>query len=91
MTSLKEIKDQLKTLIDDTASPQLAEKVGKLSAQIDLLEEQEKTQEHMYEDLRKKYVESIKYNSFRPDASDTAKEEKPKSLEDCIANVQKQK
>ena len=91
MTSLKEIKDQLKTLIDDTASPQLAEKVGKLSAQIDLLEEQEKTQEHMYEDLRKKYVESIKYNSFRPDASDTAKEEKPKSLEDCIASVQKQK
>lgn len=83
--TFEELKAQLKGLIDETSSVELVEKVAKIST---LLEEKEKDEKNLIqskEELRTKYVEAVKQNSFRVEEDkSTHEEENPKSLEDCF-------
>ena len=80
------IRELLKGLIDDSASTELAEKVGKISGEIDNLEQEDKSFVSAYEDLLKKYIQAIKDTSFK----EAPKEEstpQAKSLEECFQEV----
>lgn len=77
------IRELLKDLIDDSTSTEKVEKIGKISGEIDNLENEEKEFVSAHEDLRKKYIQAIKDTSFKgqPQPDETPQ---PKSLEECF-------
>lgn len=82
------IKDLLKGLINDKTSTEEAEKIGKISGEIDTLENEQKDFVAKHEELRNKYIEAVKNSSFKGNPTDEKEEEtKPKSFEDCVNDV----
>lgn len=77
------VRELLKGLITDSTPTEEVEKIGKISGEIDNLENEEKDFIKSHEDLRKKYIEVIKNTSFKgtPNEEDNPQ---PKSLEECF-------
>lgn len=85
---LAKLKDEIKGLLDDKATPELAEKIGKINATIETLEKSNEEDLAKFEDLRKKYVNLVKDYSFKIDGTPIEKEdESPKSLEECYEKI----
>lgn len=85
--NLNKLKESIKNLIDQDASPELAEKVGKISAEIDLIEKEDTSMVEKYESLRQKYIKAIQNNSFPDDGKSRKEEDKPLSFEECYIKV----
>lgn len=90
MDKIKELKEGLKALITDKTSAEDAEKIGKLSAHIDGIEQEQNALLASKEELRQKYVAIVTTASFggkpSPDIPDTPK---AKTFEECLADAQK--
>ena len=85
MGDFNKVREMLKSLITDTATDEQLQLFGKISGEIDNLENQEKEMIQSHEDLRKKYIDAIKDTSFqgRPKEENPA----PKSLEECMQEI----
>lgn len=82
------IKELAKGLINDKTSTEEAEKIGKLTGEIEKLENEDKDFITKHEELRNKYIEAIKNSSFKGNPTDEKEEPaKPKSFEDCVNDV----
>ena len=79
-----QIRQLLKDLITDSTPTEEAEKIGKISGEIDNLEKEEQDFLKAHEDLRKKYIEVIKDTSFKG-APKEENDPQPKTLEECFA------
>lgn len=85
------IRELLKNLIDDSTSTEKVEAIGKISGEIDNLENEEKDFIQKHEELRKKYIDVIKDSSFKGAPKDE-EQPKAKSLEECFQEqVEKRK
>ena len=81
----KGLMDGLKGLITDKTAPEDAEKIGKLIAGTEELERDHAKTTSAYENMRLKYIESIKNGGISTEADDPIKQEaKPKSFEECV-------
>ena len=81
----KGLIDGLKGLINDKTAPEEAEKIGSLIAGAEQLESDNAKTTTAYENMRTKYIESIKNGGFSSDKDEPIKAEaKPKSFEDCV-------
>ena len=83
------IRNLVKSLVNDNTSTEEAEKIGKISGEIDNLEHEETELVTKHEELRVKYIEAIKNSSFtgEPKEDKTDDQPKPKSFEDCVNDV----
>lgn len=81
----KGLIDGLKGLINDKTAPEEAEKIGSLIAGAEQLESDNAKTTTAYENMRTKYIESIKNGGFSSEADDVIKPEaKAKTLEECV-------
>ena len=81
----KGLIDGLKGLIGDDTKPEFAEKIGSLISGAEQLESDHAKTTSAYENMRQKYIESIKNGGFsREEDNPIEKEQKPKSFEDCV-------
>lgn len=81
----KGLIDGLKGLINDKTAPEEAEKIGSLIAGAEQLESDNAKTTTAYENMRTKYIESIKNGGFSSDKDEPIEAEtKPKSFEDCV-------
>ena len=81
----KGLIDGLKGLINDKTAPEDAEKIGSLIAGAEQLESDNAKTATAYENMRQKYIESIKNGGVSTEEDDPiGKETKPKSFEDCV-------
>ena len=81
----KGLIDGLKGLINDKTAPEEAEKIGSLIAGAEQLESDNAKTTTAYENMRTKYIESIKNGGFSSDKDEPiTAETKPKSFEDCV-------
>lgn len=87
MANLNNLKNSIKNLIDGNSTPELAEKVGKISAEIELIEKEDVSMVAKYEELRQKYVKAIQNNSFPDDGTSKKEEGKPLTFEECYNKV----
>ena len=88
---LTKIRELLKGLIDDSTSTEKVEAIGKISGELDNLENEEKEFIQKHEELRKKYIDVIKDSSFKGEPQDE-NTQKPMTLEDCVqAEINKRK
>ena len=81
------ILEGLKGLINDKTSPEDAQKIAELSKQVETAKSENDDLIIKHEDLRTKYVEALKQSVFSQNPQDSHKEEKPKTLEECINEV----
>ena len=90
MDKIKALREGIQSLITEKSSVEEAERIGKLSAQIDSIEQEQNALIESKEELRKKYVESVKNASFggipNSEVDDTPK--KAKTFEECLAEAQ---
>lgn len=81
----KGLIDGLKGLINDKTAPEEAEKIGSLIAGAEQLESDNAKTTTAYENMRTKYIESIKNGSVSTEADDPiGKEPKTKTFEECV-------
>ena len=83
---LKEMRDKLKMLVDDSISEEKAEAISSLSKGIDDIEKDYQQVIEKAENYRKKYCDAVMNASFPGDDS-VKKEEKPKDLSTIINDV----
>ena len=81
------ILEGLKELINDKTSPEDAQKIAELSKQVETAKSENDDLIIKHEDLRTKYVEALKQSVFSQNPQDSHKEEKPKTLEECVNEV----
>lgn len=91
MPTFKDLTKSLEELLDENASPELADKVSKTLVIAKNLEDEELKLANSREELRQKYVEAVKNNSFRDDKASETTESTPKSLEECLLEASKAK
>lgn len=81
----KGLIEGLRGMINDKTKPEDAEKIGTLIAGAEQLEADHSQTLNSYEDLRLKYIESIKTSSISRSVEAPIPEEvKPKSFEQCV-------
>ena len=81
----KGLIDGLKGLIKDNTAPEEAEKIGSLIAGAEQLESDHAKTTEAYENMRIKYIDSIKNSSISTDEDEPlGREPKPKTFEDCV-------
>ena len=85
MGDFNKVREMLKSLITDTATDEQLQLFGKISGEIDNLENQEKEMIQSHEDLRKKYIDAIKDTSFQGKSKED--NPAPKSLEECMQEI----
>lgn len=67
---IKELKEALKGLINDNSTPEEIEKITKISLLAEDVEKEESEMLEKYDDLRKKYIESVKNTAFPVDKNE---------------------
>ena len=77
------IKELLKGLITDSTPTEEVEAIGKISGEIDNLEQEEQDFIAKHEELRKKYIEVIKDSNFKGITKEEGNPQ-PKTLEECF-------
>ena len=86
----KNVKKILSDLITDNTSPEDAEKIGGAIKEVEKTEAEMVEFANKHEELRQKYVNSIKNSTFK-EAPEEAKEEPQfKSLDEIAADYEKQ-
>ena len=81
----KGLIEGLRGMINEKTAPEDAEKIGTLIAGAEQLEVDHNKTLTSYEDLRVKYIESIKTAGISKGVESAISEEpKPKSFEDCV-------
>ena len=81
----KGLIDGLKGLINDKTAPEEAEKIGTLISGAEQLEGDHAKTTKAYENMRIKYIDSIKNGSVSTEEDNPiGKETKPKTLEECV-------
>lgn len=84
------IKELLKGLITESTPTEEVEAIGRISGELDNLEQEEQSIIQAHEELRKKYIEVIKDTSFKGQPKED--EPKPMTLEECFqAEINKRK
>lgn len=88
----KKIQSELKALINDNTSPEVAESIGKIGGMVEDAENEFNALVESKNDLRKKYVEAVKNSSFGGEPQpEVEKPKTPKTFEDCVNDVSSQK
>ena len=81
----KGLIDGLKGLINDKTAPEDAEKIGSLISGAEQLQSDHAKTTEAYENMRIKYIDSIKKGGVSTDEDNPiGNEPKPKSFEDCV-------
>lgn len=89
MDYIKTLRESIQSLITEKSSPEEAEKIGKLSVALDNLEQEQNALIESKEELRKKYVESVKNSAFGGKPISEIPDTKPaKTFEECLAEAQ---
>jgi len=88
-----ELRESLKSLITESTPIETAEKIGSAITQVEELEKDFQSLAQSKEDLRIKYVNAIKNNSFaeKPKEKEIEIVSQAKTLEDCINEAITQK
>ncbi len=82
------IRTLLKDFVTDNTSPEEAEKIAKLNAEIDSAEAEAVKFAEKHEELRQKYVKAVMNSTFKDEPKDEKEEPQGKTLEQCIAEEQ---
>ena len=89
MDYIKTLRESIQSLISEKSSTEEAEKIGKLSVVLDNLEQEQNALIESKEELRRKYVESVKNGSFGFGGKPISEIPKPaKTFEECLAEAQ---
>lgn len=84
----KTLKEAVKSLLNDYSMPEDAEKIGRIAGMIDEAEKDYMDLADSKNELRKKYVEAVRNNSFpteKPeDEIEKSTEVVQKSFEECL-------
>ena len=86
----KNIKKILSDLITDKTSPEDAEKIGGAIKEVEKTEEEMTAFAEKHEELRQKYVNSIKNSTFKEAPEEADPEPKFKSLDEIAADYEAQ-
>lgn len=90
MKTLKDIREALQSIITDDMKPEEAEKICQIANDLELQEKEQDEFITRHEELRKNYVEAIKHSTFGKKAEEV-ENNSPRSLEECIDDVIKQR
>lgn len=84
------IIEGLKSLINDNTSPEEAEKIAAISKDVEAAKTEYEDQLIKHEELRGKYIKAIQNSTFK-DEPQKQEDDEPKSLEECIGAVIKER
>lgn len=79
------IKELIKGLVTDSTSTEDAEKIGKITQEVDNAEKEYEGLITKHEQLRAKYVKAITDTSFKQEPKEDNPQ--PKSLEECMQEI----
>lgn len=79
-TTITEIKDQLKAMLEKTENKEDIEQIGALNSLVDKVEAEHKKLQEENTDLIKDYKELIKHTSFSPNGTETQEVSAPTDL-----------
>ena len=83
------IKETLSNLINEETSNETLEAIQSVIKEVEALENSQVELAEKYENLRKKYIESVKYATFEGEPNSA--ERKPRTLEEIFVDLQKAK
>lgn len=83
------IKETLSNLINEETSNETLEAIQSVIKEVEALENSQVELAEKYENLRKKYIESVKFAAFEGEPTST--ERKPRTLEEIFVELQKAK
>lgn len=91
-STIKDLKDQLKAMLDRTENKESIEQIGQLNSLVDKLDAEHKQLQNENKDLIKDYKELIKHTSFAPNGNETTEvpEQKELSFEEFLAGYKKE-
>ena len=87
---LTKIETMLKGLITDKTSPEDAEKIAEINAELGKVKTEMTDFVTKHEELRQKYVNAVMNSTFKEAPEETKEEPKFKSLDEIAAEYEKQ-
>ena len=82
------IETLLKEFVTEKTTPEEAEKIAKINAELGNIKNEAVSFAEKHEELRQKYVKAVMNSTFKEEPSDEKEEPQGKTLEQCIAEEQ---
>lgn len=87
---IQALRNHIQSLLKDDTSPEDAQEIGALLQEVDTIEKEHNELVASQEQLRTKYIESLKQSSFEKQPQDL-QEQKVVTFEDCVQKVIKER
>lgn len=84
---LNGLKERIQNLLKDDTSPEDAQEIGAILQEVDSIEKERTELVQSQEQLRRKYIESLKQSSFGEEPKPAVDDSHEVSFEECVANV----
>ena len=81
------ILESMKGLITEETSEETATKIGEVVKEIETAKKEHEDTLIKHEELRQKYIKALQNSAFKDPNEKSTNDDKPKSLEDCVAEV----
>ncbi len=85
------IRTLLKDFVTENTTPEDAEKIAKINAELGNIETEAVKFAEKHEDLRQKYVKAVMNSTFKDEPEEEKEEPTGKTLEQCIAEEEAKK
>ena len=79
------LMESIKGLIDDTTSPETAEKISNIAKDIEAAKVENENLLIKHEELRQKYIHALQNTAFRE--TEKPQDDKPMTMEECVQQV----